>query len=427
MVAEQIVVKLTADAAQFQAGMGRASQTTQRLGQAVGAAQPHVGRLERAMHGLAFTAIGIPGPLGNVAFALTQIITKTGPLLAVLGIFTGIAVGINRAKKETEEFAAILETARKRIERERQAIGKLGASADSHALRTLRESLRSERALLTSGPLGLGPGGASPAAAQANIAAVTQRTQDLQAAITQLTTALRRDLNESLAEARYRFEHVRDSEASVAHHLRVMKNEAEGWSRSAAAQNATIQEQIDLLTILAEVDRHAAGELKRSQQRILATGPGGLRGMDPRRLKPVIADQDVIDLRRQLEGVRSPLEEAMARLGQSAGKQLILGMVTGIQSMQDILKSIVVQLIGTLLDDAFGGFFGHLFGGGGPSKGIGGLQKSGAKIAPASFSLNVPAGLSAPTTPFAVMRDAEWQKLLRGSLLVAHTDGFRRG
>jgi hypothetical protein len=382
----------------------------------------HTARLERAFRVLAFSAGSIPGPLGNVAFALTQLVAKTGPLIAITAIFAGIAVGIQLAKKELQEMIDIAENARKRVQRELDAIAKAGAGSDPRLLSNLRAALAAQVALVAqfeaSVPRQLG-GAVSP-----DEKAALNRINALNAAILELTHTVTEDSTQALTESRYAFEHVADAGGDVEKAIQRMRLQYKGVPADVAASIAAHDAETRSLQAATEADRKLLAQFQADRNQVNQELKRlQLRGLvDPKTLKQVIPEQDVLDLRRQLEGWRDPLSEELRALGMSLGKQFILGMVTGIQSMQDFIKSAVIQILSFGVDQLIGGIFGS-GGAGDLVKGKGSAPQSPA-IGPASFSMNV-GGLPAPTNPFAVMRDAEWLRALTGSLIQARANGFR--
>lgn len=377
MVAEQIVVKLTADAAQFQSGMTLASQTTGKLGHAVNT-------LKSGMVGLALQATGTAGPVGKLSQGL---LLFAGGSTLILGVAAGIGA-LSLVYQALTADTRATEQAQKDLIKTLQGMGThaklIAAQIELGRLQGLQgkpETLGQvgQRFLsdLTAGRLGAG---------------ATEQREAVQRAIAAQLTIIS-GLTQEVAKW----------EKGIA-----------DAGLDAARQEANRVESL----------KEGLGVLQR--MKAVAESPGFTKTRTGLEVFKTLETKDIA-----FKGGQSELEEALHRLGLSAGKQFALGMISGIQSMQDVMKSIIIQFLSLGLDALFGGF-GGLFGGafssgGGSSKSLSGLGKANAQIAPASFSLDVPMGLSAPTTPFAVMRDAEWQKLLRGSLIVAQTAGFRRG
>jgi len=436
-VVETITARLEADTRQFEQNMARAGGTVDRLQTGTGGqtglvgAERHSRRLERSFRALAFSAAGIPGPLGNVVFALTQLVTKTGPLLAITGIFAGIAIGVARANKELKEMVDLLEKARSRVQREWDVINKKGGGTDPRDLGSLRTELARQIARITEVQNQINAMAAGPerAALREQFKDIARTIAVLNGAILQLTETLRGESNQALVEARYRFEHVGDAAEDVEVAVARMRLGFQGMPKDIAAAKVATDAMTASLNAQTEADRKLLESMQMRRNEIndqLRTLQ--LRGLvDPKTIKEVIPDQAVLDLRRQVEGWRDPLEEELRQLGTSLGKQFILGIITGMQSMEEFIKSAVIQILSFGVDQLLSGLFsgnrssgGGIFGVDTPS--IGGA--SGSVIGPASFSLSV-GTLPAPTNPFALMRDAEWLRALTGSLIQARANGFR--
>lgn len=378
-VVEVLTAKLEADTRNFTGRMNDAAATSDKM-------QRFTTRLERSFRGLAFAAGGVPGPLGNVAFALTQVFTKTGPLLAITGIFAGIAVGIQRAQKQAEEFEAALARIHAREERERKAIQAAGAlgtptTTPLQQLERLREALRVEQEGLAAmaGAVPRQLGGAPTDLERATL----QRIKDLQAAINELAKN----------EAKWRRE--------------ITESAFETW-RADQRRFAALKE-VDV----------ALQRMKEREATLAKSRTGFAEGMD-KELQGL--DKALLGIAEK--GRHSTLMEDLRRLGESAGKQFAIALITGIESMQDLMRSVLIQFLSIGLDEFFGQIFSSVVGGGGSNKAVSG-EGPGRLVGPASFALQMPNALAAPTTPFAIARDAQWQSLLRSSLIVARTDGFR--
>lgn len=260
--------------------------------------------------------------------------------------------------------------------------------------------------------------------------AALKRLNDVNAAILQLTANLKGDSLQALREARFRLRHVGDSAEEVADAIARLRLVHQGYTADVAASIVANLRLADTLNTLAEVERRLGSpeaQLQASQRRIMEmSGRVRLRGADPFQIEPEVHTQAGLDLRRELEGTLGDdkFQERLKQLGVSLGRQLMFGLMEGVQSMQDILRSLFMAV----LDFGIGSLLGSLFklGGGGVGK-LAEVTKvspqvAGAGITPAVMQL--PA--MQPATSFFVARDPAFQQVYREAALVAASQGFRR-
>jgi len=343
--------------------------------------------MERGLVGLASTAAMVPGPIGHIGVAMAGLGLSMGALLAITAILAGAALLFKKlgdaAQLAADNVVAAGDRMRKNLAsfvgaHETGAEGTFGLALLRRRLEDARDRLTIMQApgdklteALTTGPIDRST---EAMAAQENV------VRGLQQAINDLEKAI--------------------------HDMRV--KELRQWAE-------------DMKPILANLER--IGGLVGSQARILATGPGGLRGMNPRGLRPVDAGEGVNNLRLEMQGAFDKDREKYARLGESVGRTIMTGLIEGMQSMQEILKSIFLQI----LQFGLGEFLGAIFH---PSSlGLGDLAKaSPAKVmGPASMSMNMNMSGVQPLTAFAIARDPGFQQAIRETLIVAVAQGFKGG
>jgi len=148
----------------------------------------------------------------------------------------------------------------------------------------------------------------------------------------------------------------------------------------------------------------------------------------PESAMPGMITQGTAQMHTAAAHLSDELQRQMATAGEQAGRSIVDGMMNGMLDLEGIFK----QFLGAFISATLGAIFGKIFGGivtGGASAAVGGggsvPTPKFSSVGPASFSLNAGGMVPAPRTPFDVMRDAEWQRALRGSLLVAYGDGFK--
>lgn len=391
-IAETIVVRLESDTRTFTNGMANSVQTTQRFSKATNT-------LKQGLVGLALQATGTAGPLGKLSQAL---LLFAGGSALVLGVAAGIGA-IALVYRDLTRDTRQAEQAQKDLIQQLQSVG---IHAQLTAARIELGKLQAER---DKGSFGTALGGIAregPISGAQN--ALAARREEFNRRIaTQLNIIARLTQESSKWQQEW-------TDAVIEGNL--------AWENFVAKLQAA-----ELRTLRLAVAQQGLKRLDRVQLRGVP-GPQGqgaevAPGFDP------TAELD--RLQRDFDSLTrgewaANLNESLRQLGESAGKQFALALIDGIQSMQDLMKSVLLQFLSIGLDAVFGGFGRAL--GLSPSVGGGGGDvpgQSSAPIGPASFSLNVAGGLSAPTTIFAMQRDAEWQRVLRGSLLVARSDGFR--
>jgi hypothetical protein len=383
---ETLTAKLEADTRQFTAGMTQATQTVQKVeGSFAGFttsgtnATKATHLLRGAMNQLAFQATGVSGPIGKLSQALLQFGGGTGIVIGVtaaIGLLAAAYQGLTRDTRETEE-------AQKDLIKQLQGVGihaQLTAArielsrlqTKSQAGQTPGEVFSNFLSDMTGGLLG------------------TSRTEQQQ--------RIQRDIASQLNV-------IAGLSQDVSQWQKKISDDAYETWRSETRRVAALKEGLEVMLRIKAAQETPGFTKNRTGFEVFKT----LEGKDIA-FKGAEEDQFL---------------EALRRLGESAGKQFALSLITGIQSMQDLLKSVLLQFLSIGLDQVFGEIFHGFFGGGSPGGGTATLSKDVTGMGKASFALQTGGGLPAPTTPFAVMRDADWQRYLTGSLLVARSNGFR--
>lgn len=390
---ETLTAVIRADAFHFNTGMADAQASLKRLEQGLTATGPGLNRVKGAMSALAFQAAGVPGPIGRIV---------DGMLL--LGGGSGLVVGVAAVLGTlTLAYKALTDAAREAAKVQAEFVKNLagvGPHAEATALRMQIATQQSEIQALEDARAGrLGP--------------VRQKQFSAAGFVEEIEKRQRRiaELQIQMADAQRRA-----AEAANEHHAALKKISDE------LARQAEIMRVMDLQSVF------------EAQQRIkLAAGRVELRGAGPGDARGVEQTPEGERIARQMREVLDPTdlfaetEERLKRLGVSLGRQFMFGLIEGIESMQDVLRSVFMAV----LDFAFGSILGGLLGGlAGAGAGIAGLSKSirkpagsvqGAALAPAiDFSRFPPA-----MDPLSAGRDAQWQRFLRDSMSYAHHSGYR--
>lgn len=396
IVSDTIVARLEADTADFTRGFQQAGQTSRRLEGSLGFLQRSTADTTKATHlmrgalsNLAIQATGVPGPIGHIAQALLQLGGGATAVITVAAAIGTLALAYRALTADSRDNEKAQEDLI-------HALEGVGVHAKLTAARM--EEAKAHAAIATAEE---GGGG------------FFQRILDVFRTEGEIETRRQKALSASaIAET-----HVLQAVQEVAKWEKDVADAAErerlARERSVAAlekqlHNTKILKQ-DWENILAKAERFAMSDAK---FRSIEAFRGAREGKGDE-----AGSKEVIEATFKPSAFLKELE----RFGVSAGKQFALALITGIQSMQDVMKSVLLQFLSVGLDEIFGNLFHGLFSGGPKigSKDTGNLIKS------ASFSLNPSGGMPAPTTPFAVMRDAEWIRFLTGSLVVARSNGFR--
>lgn len=381
MQLEQIRATLTADSAQFVNGFNRARGAMNDFTVRSGQSQRAMGIMRNGMVALATQATGVQSSVGRLAQGLLML---GGGGTLVLGVAAGIGA-ISYAYKLLTQDTREAEEAQKDLVKALQGVG-------------VHAQLTAARMELAAARAALGPAlDVSQRGFFGRIGAVFA-TEGQE--VTRQEEALRRvaAAENAVAQAAQR---VAKWQAGIAADA---NREAEARLRSLAALDKTIAKMLSK-------DVLEAGRLKGM------TDPVGSKFVTEGMRDSLNSLPN--KMRYGLE--QAGISESMRDFGISIGRQFAMGMLEGIQSMQDLLKMVIMSI----LDFAFGALLGAIFppaaAVGGGLKGTAGLPKS--PVGPASMSLNL-SGMPSASTPMAAARDAQWQSFLRESWLVAKAQGF---
>jgi hypothetical protein len=386
---ERITATLTADASQFVNGMQQAKRALGSVGTASAQTNRAMGVLKNGMVGLAAQATGTTGPVAKLAQGLLMFGGGSGAVLGVAAGLGAIAIAYQELTRDAREAA-------KANNDLLVALGKISAhgrfSAERQKLETLQEQLGIAEA-------GTHIGGA-------DFDRVIVDTKEV---------ARLKGLIQKQTEAVAFWE--REASREVVHQLGVIGMVAFQEERRVAA----LKDGLAVMVRMKEVEQDFA----QAGKSFLGWESGIKKELSVAGLKGEAFAE-------QLEKVKLkeffPPDDELQQLGMSVGRQLAMGLMEGFQNMQDVMRSIFSAVLSFALGRIFGAIIGGAVGGpaGAVAGGVAGGKFSGSVIAPASFSLNVTGGLSPAATPFAAARDAEWQRFLRESFIVATDAGFRR-
>lgn len=375
MQLEPIRAVLTADSAHFVSGMSRARGSLDNLSITSGRSHRAMNVLKSGMVGLATQATGTAGPVGKLAQGLLMFGGGSTLILAVAAGIGALAIAYQSltaesraAEKATNDLIASLQ--------------KIGVHGELVAARIelgkLQEKLRAAETVLRNTPQ-------SPSAAA--------RVVELQS---QIATKLIEIARHQQDVAKWQKGIADDAE-----------REAEARARTAS-----------LLRVVAEFPTTALGEslFQRDQARLRGQVGADIAGKETARLQGdffKFAARDIF--------LQSGISETVRSFGISVGRQFIMGMLEGIESMQDLLKMVLMSV----LDFGIGMILNSIIPGGGSIVGSAKGTDVIPKVGPAQMSLNMNMGGLQPLTVFAISRDPAFQQVIREAILVAGSQGFK--
>lgn len=450
---EVIRARLVADASQFVAELESASGALGNGGKAAGGgltgaadkSTRGLSTLRRGMVGLAASATGVTGPVGRIAQGLLILGGGSGVLLGVAAGIGAVAIAIHaltaEARADAEGLKAMdsaLESIGKhgQIQSIRNQIADLERQRDSGSLSKVWTGIKG---VLNEGPIE-GAQNAQIARAEefnSKIATLKTRLAELERGFQSTFTTPLADAREALREAQLGMENTGEASTRLAERVAVSKMEYEHFTPAVAKATAAMQRQA------AEV--RAGAEALRSAQQALSEANIGAAGGGPDVREARVAgfralmsgaSQEVADqMQRMTLETRNLMRQVadmdeLRQMGVDAGKQLVMGMAEGMQSMQDFLKAVFSMLMNFVLGKLFGMLFGSIGGslGGGigtqTTGSVSGGGLNGSVVAPQQMGLNL-SGMPAATNPLGAARDVQWQIFLRNSLLEAKAAGFR--
>src|SRR5206468_1818662 len=106
-----------------------------------------------------------------------------------------------------------------------------------------------------------------------------------------------------------------------------------------------------------------------------------------------------------------------------SGREIVHGLITGMESLEDALKHFVLSFIETAIFGMIGSLLGGLISGNfaaavpGPSA-VNTVPRSSMQLQPGGFRASIDMSRVAPLTAFAVARDPEFQRVLREGIVV---------
>jgi len=391
---EQVRARLVADASGFQAGMQQAQGSLQGFTRTGADAGRGMHMVRGAMVALAAEATGTAGPLAHLSSGLLLFGGGSTVLIAIAAGVAAIGAAIHALGAESREAAKQTEQLLKTL----TAIGPIGAAraeimritsalADAQArLAALQRPVTPDIGNISTALDIAFPQGRA-ADAERIKAQITGLQNDLVRAQGRLNAAI-----QTQQDALERILHQRNEEAR---RLDFIGNKSENIALDWQAAEESIRHSVDALNVLKEKDI----------EKLMSTESLG-------------GTKFAKGLKGQVEDATKPLRE----LGVSAGRQLIMGIMDGMMSMQEILKRVFL----TLIDFAIGQFLGGIFhtgvmGGGHAISGEGAARLVG----PATMQMNMNMSGLQPLTVFALSRDPAWQQAFRETQLVATQQGFR--
>lgn len=374
---EIIRAQLVADTQPFVAGLERAGGALGTMGQRAQTSSRGLTVIRGAMVGLAAQATGAAGPVGRLAQGLLLL---GGGSTAVLGAAAGIgalALAYNELTKETRE-------AKKAQEDMIESLKGIGVHAELTAARIKLAALQSEvgthlKPSFLSSLLFFVTGGQGKPKLETDVTAEQQ-------------------LLSQIATVQNEIARLVEREAAWRHDV------AEATERAARAELERVRhlkEAVDL-----------EGPLPAK----FLNAPGG---------KSLITKtENLAFLQKEVFGiVGSDMQERVRDLGISLGRQLMLGMVEGIDSLRDVLRAVLMAI----LDFGITSFLESILPVPGLVSGKGPIPGKSPAVGPAQFHGTMQMSGLQPVTAYFVARDPAFQQLLREGILVAGAEGFRHG
>lgn len=405
MIIDRLTAVLTADTGGFEGGMNRAQAQLAGFTRSSENAGHGVTMLRRGFQGLAIQATGVGGPIGHITSGLLM-------LGAGSAVMLGAAAGIG-----------LVAAAFKYLEERAIAAGKADLEATAiiarHGQLLLGISASPENRSLLAGNV--------TAAQQA-----VQQAQDRYVDSIGHGTEATQLFWDALIRAKVGLMQAEQALARMDVTL----------GRVAASLNQ-VRKGMEGIKSFQEANMKGGGfeNIKGMAEPIAAFG--GMEGIKSFQ-EAHIKGGGVENLKGMIEPITDATTEAMLAAGMAGGQAFVNGLMQGIVSLKDVLRAFlevffeigVLKVVKDVLkvhspsQVAFG--MGQNFSMG-LAQGIaaGGMNVAGASasltarlVGSASLGLNV-SGMPQAGNPLAAARDADWQRFLRESNLVAQSGGFR--
>lgn len=337
-----------------------------------------MGTLKQGISSLAFQAAGLPGPLGKMT---TSLLSFAGGSALVLGVVAGlglISAAFNKIGEAAENAEKLSRDAAEAFTKHLGAIRgtgedqRFGLVTRLRELRTELERLQTERVLQGF-----------------TIFDKTRAMVRTEQEIGELVAALGR-LDAKAAESQLA-DHFREVDAAV---------------RAVANSFGT------LLNPLADA----------WFQKVEEGPPIPPQWLDRKQFSKSL-DQDAINKKiREMLGNQDMLDD-LTQLGVSAGRQFVLGLIEGIESLEDLLKRVVMTVLDFFITKGITSILS-----GGSAFVANATSAPAAAMSPYTEPLGLQLSMTnypPPRTPFDMARDVEVQRWLRETLLVARSQGFQ--
>jgi hypothetical protein len=398
--------------------------------------------LRGGMVGLAIQATGTAGPVGKIAQGL---LLMGGGSTLVLGVAAGIGVMAIAVRAMTRDLRDNVQAQEEMI----AALNKLGTHGQITAIRTQIDALIQERDHPTllqrfkRAPTFSGPrigGGWRPE----ELEQINREIAKLQGLLGQLTREFESPWNKALAEstqglreAQIAFENVGETTAVVNSLIEASRLKFEQYPKDVRQAIVANHELAASQRAIAEASRNVNTTFTDAQIQfnMLGQSAGAVQeALDRFHLSPQgIPEDEAIRLASLQRQAREMLQavadfEQIRDWGIRAGQQFVRSFAEGMFKMEDFLKMLFVELLdiitGTLFGKLFGKFGGGLTGGA-QGKGVADIGKVSGQVVPANLGLSMNMGGLQPLTVFAISRDPGFQQVIRESILVAASQGFK--
>lgn len=393
LAAQQIMAAMADDAKKVPAALREMDGALTMVGHSFRRTEGLGRSFRTGLQVLAAQAIGIPGPLGKMASALLMFGTGGIVTTTVLAGIAGIAIGIERAKKAVEGFVNEAERIRQIRMGQVLPIGRAGPdqlAALQARLRGLQEAQRLAAEVVRpfQGRPTTGIFAVPPEVLDTYNAMIT-RQQLIRGVQQQIAT-----VTQQIAEANTVILDAVEAQLSIEGQLNEERRLGKLFK----------QEELAAILGIVKLEQSLGEELSRK------FGEGNKLFKD-------------VESTLGLKDLGANLNKQFLSMGLAAMESLARGLLTGAKNVKELLFRFLLDISLFGIFEGIGGVLTKVFG----IQGGGNLSASPvSNISAPAMSLQIGTGsLPPPMTPFEASRDAMWQRMLRESVLVAKSQGFR--
>lgn len=416
---ETITARLTADVGQFQQGFAQANQTVGNFQTTATKSTATARGLQNALRAVAFQATGVPGPVGRLATVLSSFAIGGGLVTGILAGLAAIGLAMKVLGDKANLLANNVVAARERL---RRVIGEVGEGVESEEdlgllrrrLKEAQDELATMRRQTTTQMTRFGPMQV-PSASFAELTAKQNVINQLTAAIAQAE----KNLAPIRAKAAQELDQVLETVEDFVQELPIMQLQIEGVTADflewfAASEQLRASLEALRRSGIEAFESEAAGRIFQ-----MTGGRPDLSILGIPSPEEVEQMLDAINMEFGIGELSDNLNKQFAQMGLDAMQSLARSLLSGAKNIKELL-------FGLLLDFSLGGIFAGIGNALGLNS-VSSLQAAPtANLSAQPMQLQVGTGtLPPPMTPFEASRDAMWQRMLRESVLVAKSQGFR--